>query len=127
MSVYTCPTCLRSSTLPGDVEHGYCGACHSYAPSLPPCSWCDEPFSPVSRPAPNSPGYLHADCLLRMVVGGLNHQAGYCTCRRPRRSPPRSSDQWWQTRLWSLAWTGHEFASVKRCARFRADLHWRGQ
>lgn len=29
-AVFLCPRCLMLSTNPGDVEHGYCGACHDF-------------------------------------------------------------------------------------------------
>ena len=43
------------------------------------CTWCGERFT-CDDPAANATGTLHIDCLLRTLVGGLNHQCGMCPC-----------------------------------------------
>lgn len=53
-----------------------------------PCTWCSELIEPhdagLLQPG-EGPGefpiaVFHVECLLRQVVGGINHLRGNCTC-----------------------------------------------
>lgn len=48
------------------------------------CTWCGEPLDEMLQdlgPAGQSGGVpIDRDCLLRMIVGGVNHQLGRCSC-----------------------------------------------
>jgi hypothetical protein len=53
-----------------------------------PCLWCDEPIVEgdigVIIPHLGSPGVTehpyHLECNVRMIIGGLNHLKGLCSC-----------------------------------------------
>lgn len=81
----TCPRCQRVSYHPTDIARRYCGACHMFhddMPVLPACAWCGEPIA-AGETHKRGPENLHSPCLIRMVVGGLNHQRGRCSCCHP--------------------------------------------
>lgn len=48
------------------------------------CTNCGEPFGDdggVVWPAKSGPPVaVHRECMIRMVMGGVNHQRGLCTC-----------------------------------------------
>jgi len=48
------------------------------------CLYCGEAVSAAERAAMKETlpafGMIHRDCSLRMVVGGVNHQLGRCSC-----------------------------------------------
>lgn len=47
------------------------------------CVHCDEPFDQsggLVMNAEGAPRPIHADCMLRMVVGGVNHLRRTCWC-----------------------------------------------
>ena len=52
------------------------------------CAWCDEPFKdtdsgkamPLMGTEVPEILYQHRECLMRTVVGGLDHLAGRCSC-----------------------------------------------
>lgn len=64
---------------------------HAETPTGQPCAWCAEAFLATDSglllgyidtdvsPAPRELAY-HYLCHLRMIVGGLNHLRGLCTC-----------------------------------------------
>lgn len=44
------------------------------------CAWCAEPMREGEPLAPVHGATEHWECFMRSLVGGLNHQAGNCTC-----------------------------------------------
>ena len=44
------------------------------------CSRCGEGFARDDESEFISPGFFHAECAARMVIGGANHLLGRCTC-----------------------------------------------
>lgn len=52
------------------------------------CTWCEELIGaedsgflqPGHVDEPPALAVFHRECMLRMVVGGVNHQRGTCTC-----------------------------------------------
>lgn len=56
--------------------------------TAPACPWCAEPVASdqpssillVGLQAGVSPEPVHMDCLIRLVLGGVNHQQGLCAC-----------------------------------------------
>lgn len=51
------------------------------------CIHCDEEILPGERLSePN--GFLHWECAIRAVVGGVNHQKGLCMCCGNLAMPP---------------------------------------
>lgn len=46
-----------------------------------PCIWCQEPIEDGDDGQLYNTGLVtHVECLLRQVVGGVNHQLGRCSC-----------------------------------------------
>jgi hypothetical protein len=58
------------------------------------CAWCGEPIaSGAGAMIPHydgegmEPQGMHDECFTRMVVGGLNHLRGACTCHGGSETP----------------------------------------
>jgi hypothetical protein len=52
------------------------------------CLHCEETFDDGEQPGFIPSGTYHLDCMLRMVVGGVNHQRGTCSCCSGGQDPP---------------------------------------
>lgn len=44
------------------------------------CERCGEPFARDDESEFIHPGFFHVECAARMVIGGMNHLLGRCTC-----------------------------------------------
>lgn len=44
------------------------------------CDGCGEPFARNEESEFIHPGFFHTECAARMVIGGMNHLLGRCTC-----------------------------------------------
>ena len=44
------------------------------------CARCQEPVGPAEVGMPMHSGWMHRDCVIRLIVGGVNHQRGLCLC-----------------------------------------------
>lgn len=44
------------------------------------CLRCGEPIAPGERVEQLMNGDMHRECLMRMVIGGVNHVLGFCSC-----------------------------------------------
>ena len=51
------------------------------------CLHCGEAVADDDLRSPAQNGPLHLECFVRALVGGVNHQAGTCTCCGGRDPP----------------------------------------
>lgn len=80
-------------------------------PPVDRCLWCEERIEPRDRLSPDpvmtSAGkrYTHWECGLRMVIGGLNHLNGRCSCCGGDLPPdPPGETKRWAARMAAQAW-----------------------
>lgn len=80
-----CPVCDRSlkpaipMTGPENGLAVVCVHCGFHA-VRGDCERCGEPFGRSDESEYIHPGFFHTECAARMVIGGMNHLLGRCTC-----------------------------------------------
>jgi hypothetical protein len=68
---FTCPRCGKTSHNENDLKHGWCDACKKFSF----CFLCQEAIQKGDDFRPNNGDDvgLHRECLLRSVVGSIEH------------------------------------------------------
>ena len=79
---------------------------HIHTPIGESCTFCEEVFVNGDQGITNLQGYSwHADCYMRIILGGMNHIRGICSCCGGTAEPdPENVSKREAARLAVLEW-----------------------